>query len=104
MMQRYCNIRHHLPDIDHPKVQELLLSRKKNSDTDAFLKRLNDLNSVTVELRSDCITLVDCRVLFHGGFGKYPLKRDRLGDKKSNVFTPYFKKGIRNIQREEKSD
>jgi len=104
MMQRYCNIRHHLPEIDHPEVQELLLSEEENSDTDALLKRLTDLNSVTVELQSDCTTLEDCRVLFDGVLEKYPLMKDRLGDKTSMVLNPHFEEAIRKIQRGEESE
>lgn len=77
-MPRYCNIKHHLPDTDHRKVQELLLSEKENSDTDALLKRFTDFNSVTVELQSDCKLLVDCRVLFNGVFKNHPSMKDRL--------------------------
>lgn len=58
-MQWYCNVRHHLLNIDHPEVKELLLSEKENSNTVTFLKRLGNLNSVTIELQSHCTRLVD---------------------------------------------
>lgn len=77
MMQRYCKLRHHLPDIDHPKVQELFLSKEKDSDTDALLNRLTDPISVTLELRYDYTTLVNCSVLSDGFLEKHPSMKEQ---------------------------
>lgn len=90
--------------LDHPAVQELLLSKEKNSNTDGLFKRLSDLTSVTVKVQFDCTKLEDCWVLFNVVLKKYYSIKNRWGDKTSVVLSPHVEEAIRKIQHAEESE
>lgn len=72
MLKKYCKLREILQNIDQSKVQELLFSQEDNTEADTILRRVTDLNSVTLKLQSESTTLIDAGTLFYGDIAKYP--------------------------------
>lgn len=50
MFQRYCELRPFLPHVQHEELKDILLDPVDDFEVNILLKRLADLESVTLEL------------------------------------------------------
>lgn len=85
MLRRCCELWPFLRQIDHAEVEKLLLDDDETDMVDVFLKRLVDLDLVTLTLQFDGCTIVDARTLFDGGVENYFNIKERLRDRAAIV-------------------
>ncbi|RHY96019.1 hypothetical protein DYB35_010402 [Aphanomyces astaci] len=72
MLDRYVKLKPFLPLMGVEEIDNLLLSVRQDRDIDHLLAKLIDLNSVTLELQDEAITLADFRGLFDEVVGEVP--------------------------------
>ncbi|RLO02746.1 hypothetical protein DYB28_013774 [Aphanomyces astaci] len=72
MLDRYVKLKPFLPLMGVEEIDNLLLSVRQDRDIDHLLAKLIDLNSVTLELQDEAITLADVRGLFDEVVGEVP--------------------------------
>lgn len=100
-MRRYREIRDVLPNVQNPEVKEVLVTHGDDDGIYGLLKLLTDLDSVTVEQKSDLTPLLDARLLFYGVLGRNPILQDIMGALCAIVENTKFEEVIWKVQRAE---
>jgi hypothetical protein len=98
MLNRYTQIRDFLPLLEIDELDEKLLNNRQNRDVDSLIEELNDLNSVTLELQRDDITISEVRGIFDYVLEKYPMLYDKLSPCADIILDKHFETGIVKIQ------
>jgi hypothetical protein len=91
-------IREFLPLLEIDEIDELMPSTRENRDIDSLLEELTELDSVTLELQRDDISLAEVRGLFDGVSEKYPLCSEKLDVNSDIVLDKHFENGVVKIQ------
>ncbi|RLN99162.1 hypothetical protein DYB28_009074 [Aphanomyces astaci] len=72
----------------------LLLNSRQDRDVELLIAQLADMNSVTLALQYESLTLADARMLFDEVLVQYPGAEVRLGPDASVVEDPTFESGV----------
>ncbi|RHY10630.1 hypothetical protein DYB36_006775 [Aphanomyces astaci] len=72
----------------------LLINSWQDRDVELLIAQLTDLNSVTLVLQDESLTLADVRMLFDDVVVQYPGAEVRLGPDASVVEDPTFESGV----------
>ncbi|KAF0706983.1 hypothetical protein AaE_013834 [Aphanomyces astaci] len=94
MLDRYVKLKPFFPLMGVEEIDNLLLSVRQERDIDVLLAKLIDLNSVTLELQDEAITLADVRGLFDEVVGEFPSANERLRPGASIIQDPHFEAGV----------
>ena len=90
MLERYREIRTFISDIDIEGIDDLIPNYKENRLIGSLFIHLKDLNSVTLELQMDNITVVEVRKLFDTMIADYSEFETRLRPDAEIVLHPEF--------------
>lgn len=74
MLQRYLNIKQHVPDLVNSELKELLLNSIKLQEMKLIWKSIAELDSATVDLQDQYTTVADARKLIDAIIEKHASK------------------------------
>ncbi|RHZ12908.1 hypothetical protein DYB37_010077, partial [Aphanomyces astaci] len=94
MLDRYVKLKPFLPLMGVEEIDNLLLNVRQEHDIDLLLAKLIDINTVTLELQDEAITLADVRGLFDEVVGEFPSANERLRLGASIIQDPHFQTGV----------
>ncbi|RQM29283.1 hypothetical protein B5M09_013613 [Aphanomyces astaci] len=94
MLARYVELKPFLPQLGIDDIDMLLLNSRQDRDVDLLIAQLTDLNSVTLALQDESLTLADVRMLFDEVVVQYSGAEVRLGPDASVVEDPTFESGV----------
>ena len=98
MIRRYDEIRDHLPALNLPEINELLLDEDDELMVATLLKKLRGLDSGTKQLQSENVTIAEARGLFDAVMEKHPSTSSRLRPDADIVSDTAFESAIIKIQ------
>lgn len=98
MIKRYREIREWIEKIGDEEIVELLLSKKEDKEIDVIFAKLDDLQSVTIELQRDNISMAEARTVFDTAIGTYPSMNERLKFNAAIVADPTFESAVTKLQ------
>ncbi|RQM21052.1 hypothetical protein B5M09_013373 [Aphanomyces astaci] len=94
MLARYVELKPFLPQLGLDYIDMLLLNSRQERDVELLIAQLTDLNSLTLALQDESLTLADVRLMFDDVVVQYPSAEVCLGPDVNVVEDPTFESGV----------
>lgn len=93
MLERYVQIRKHLPSLKIFEIDVLPLSRRQSADVDRLMKNMKAFDTIIMSIREKTVKLGKVVIFFHIAIAPFPDLQNRLSVDSGIVETKCFRDG-----------